>query len=936
MTNKKIQRLMVIDGNALIHRSFHAIPPTLSTKDGTIVNAVYGFSSFLLRAILEFHPEYIVLTLDRKAPTFRHEEYAEYKATRTKAPDELYEQIPLVKEVATAMDIPIFELDGFEADDLIGTIVTRAEAETDFESYIVTGDMDSLQLVSKRTKVYTMSRGLSDSITYDEAKVFERYGLKPGQVVDYKALRGDPSDNIPGVKGIGEKTATELLQNFKNLDGVYKAAAKNDPLIKERINGLLKEYKDDAYLSQSLATIKKDVKLKINWEDLRLDSFDLDEATEVFSKFEFRSLIPKLKEIKEKKQLPEKVTKKEISEEIIVDKFSRNTATKKYLLIDNDKKFNDFLKIIKTKKAFAYDTETSGLNPINSELLGLSFSFANDEAYYLDLSQGKVQKSADLFSYQKAGEQSHPWLEILKPILENAKIKKYAHNAKFDWRVLKNQGVLVQGLDFDTMIASYLLNPDNRQHNLDAVSFRELGWEKISTTDLIGKGKEQISFFQVDPKKIAQYAGEDAECVWRLTSVLQKKIKTEKLDKVLEDIDLPLVNILGEMEENGIKVEAKVLKDVEKDLAKRLKELTKKIYKEAGKEFNINSPKQLQVILFEELAIDTKGIKKTKTGLSTADDELQKIIDEHEIVALIQNYRELNKLQSTYVLALPELINKKTGRVHTNYNQTVAATGRLSSTDPNLQNIPTRTEEGQKIRSAFVASPGYKLASLDYSQIELRLAAHLSGDKKMIKAFVDKEDIHTATAAEINEVPASEVTKNMRREAKAINFGILYGQGPHGLSQGAGIPYKRAQEFIAKYLEAYPQIKKMVDSSIESAREKGYAETMFGRKRYLPNLDATIPTIRRGAERMAINMPIQGTSADLIKLAMIEIAQIIKGHEREIKMLLQIHDELIFEIKEDKVETWVPELKKIMEGNLKLKVPIIVDSCVGDNWGELK
>ena len=931
MTTKNQPKLMIIDGHALIHRSFHALPTTLTTKDGLIVNAVYGFTSFLLKAFIEFKPEYVALTLDRKAPTFRHEEYKEYKGTRTAAPDELYEQVPIVKEVAKALDIPIFELDGFEADDLIGTITLRAEEETEFESYIVTGDMDSLQLVSPRTKVYSMSRGLNDSTTYDEAKVVERYGLKPNQIVDYKALRGDVSDNIPGVKGIGEKTATELLQEFKTLAGVYQAAEKNSDKIKPRICELLKTYKDDAYMSQSLATIKRDVPLDLNWEDLRLNSFDVDSAAELFTRLEFKSLIGKLKIIKGGTS---ETFEKPASG--YTDKFVRNKAEKKYLLIDNEVKFADFLKKLKKVSALACDTETDGLDPITAELLGISFSWEKDTAYYLDISQGKSQKTADLFNYQKSDNLSNPWLKELKPILEDAKIKKCAHNAKFDWRVFKNQGINVQGLFFDTMLASYLLNPDNRQHNLDAVSFRELGWEKISTTELIGKGKTQISFSQVEPEKIAQYSGEDANCTWLLSEILENKLKKENLLKLMAEIELPLVTVLADMEENGIILNPLNLKTIEKDLAKRLKELAKNIYAAAGEEFNINSPKQLQVILFTKLGISAKNIKKTKTGISTADDELEKLLGEHEIVSLIQNYRELNKLQNTYVTALPSLINKKTGRIHTSFNQTVAATGRLSSNEPNLQNIPTRTNEGKKIRSAFVAKKGWKLVSLDYSQIELRLAAHLSGDKKMIKAFKDKEDIHTATAAEINEVKLSEVTKQMRYEAKAINFGILYGQGPHGLAQNAGIPYNRAQEFIAKYFEAYPGIRLMIDTAIIKARTKGYAITMFGRKRYLPEIDSSTAVIRRSAERMAINTPVQGAAADLIKLAMINIFDQIKNKPEEIKMLLQIHDELIFEIKEDRVDSWLPEMKKLMENAVKLQVPIIVESAVGDNWGELK
>ncbi len=931
MTIKNKSKLMVIDGHALIHRSFHALPTTLTTKDGLIVNAVYGFTSFLLKAFLEFRPEYVALTLDKKGPTFRHEEYAEYKGTRTAAPDELYEQVPIVKEVARALDIPIFEISGFEADDLIGTITKRAEAETDFESYIVTGDMDSLQLVSPRTKVYSMSRGLNDSTTYTEEKVRERYGLNPNQIIDYKALRGDPSDNIPGVKGIGEKTATELLQEFKTLDGVYLAVSKNNEHIRPRISELLKTYKDDAYMSQSLATIKRDVTFDLDWEDLRLNSFDVQKVTDLFIQLEFKSLIGKLQNIKNGSEAESEPTKASYE-----DKFSRNEKEKQYQLIDTPDKFSSFLKKLKTIKAFAFDTETTGLNPINAELLGMSFSWEKDVAYYLDLSQGKSKKVADLFSYQKSDDISHPWLSELKGILENEEIKKCAHNAKFDWRVLKNQGVIVKGLFFDTMLGSYLLNPDNRQHNLDAVSFRELGWEKISTTDIIGKGKTQISFSQVAAEKIAQYAGEDANCTWLLSEILSKKLKEENLDKLMTTIELPLVTVLANMEENGIILNPKNLKKIEKDLGARLKDLAKNIYTQAGEEFNINSPKQLQAILFNKLAIGTKNIKKTKTGISTADDELEKLLGEHEIIALIQSYRELNKLQSTYVMALPNLINKKTGRIHTSFNQTVAATGRLSSNEPNLQNIPTRTEEGKKIRSAFIAEKNWKLVSLDYSQIELRLAAHLSGDKKMIKAFKDKEDIHTATAAEINEVELSEVSKKMRYEAKAINFGILYGQGPHGLAQNAGIPYSRAQEFIAKYFAAYPEIRKMIDNSIAQAKEKGYAITMFGRKRYLPEINSNTVVIRRSAERMATNTPVQGTAADLIKIAMINIADKIKNHPEEIRLLLQIHDELIFEIKEDKIENWLPEIKKLMENAIILKVPIIVESAIGDNWGELK
>ncbi len=686
-----------------------------------------------------------------------------------------------------------------------------------------------------------------------------------------------------------------------------------------------------------MATIRRDVPLKINWESLRLDTFDLNKATELFTAFEFRSLLGKLRQLKSGIIETEKDTPaKQISVPKQSDKLARNETEKKYQLVSTDKEFSSFLKKLKEVKEFAVDCETTSLDPLTAELVGLSFAWKKHEAFYVDLSQGKGAKHADLFSYQKSDSPHHSYLEQLHPILENENIKKVAHNAKFDWRVLRNQGISLRGLDFDTMLADYLLEPDSRQHGLDALAFRELGWEKIPINDLIGTGAAKISFAQVDPLKAAQYAGEDADCTYALSQKLRKKLQAEHLTKLLNEIELPLSVVLAKMEETGIKLEPAPLKKLARSLSARLKKISEEITVLADANLNLNSPKQLQALLFEKLGINPQGIKKTKTGYSTADSELQKILDAHPIVPLIQEYRELSKLESTYVKALPKLINPKTGRIHTSYNQTVAATGRLSSTEPNLQNIPTRTEEGRKIREAFVAAPGYQLLGLDYSQIELRLTAHLSGDPKLIKAFKNQEDIHRATAAEINEVSSDEVTKKMRYEAKAINFGILYGQGPHGLAQNAKIPYQRAREFIAQYFSVYPKVKKMMDQSIEDARTKGYTTTMLGRKRYLPEIDSPSPVARRAAERMAINTPIQGTAADLIKIAMIDIDQTIEGHEDELRLLLQIHDELIFEIREDKVAYWLPKLKELMEKAMTLKVPILVESSLGKTWGDLK
>jgi len=928
--SKTKPKLIIIDGNALIHRSFHALPPTLRTKSGLLVNAVYGFTSFLLKALNEFHPEYVVLTLDKKGPTFRHGEYAAYKATRVKAPDELYEQIPLVKKVASAFNIPIFELSGFEADDLIGTICHETEPKKNLERIIITGDMDTLQLITPNTKVYTMSRGLSDSVLYDSSKVAERYaGLKPEQMIDYKALRGDPSDNIPGVKGIGEKTATDLLNDFKTLDGVYEAVKKNSPKIRGRILELLKEYKDNAYLSQHLATINLKAPIKFSLEEIEFSNFKLENVINLFSEFEFKSLLVKVKELRDninkahgKKGGEEELNKidsqKEAERGSGASKFARNAKKFNYTLVDDDKKFATFLKKLKTQKAFTLDTETSGLDTITAELLGLSFSWKEGEAYFVLATKKR--------------------LEELKPILINPKIKKYGHNLKFDWRVLKNQGVELKGLGFDTMIASYLLNPGNRQHNLDSLVFTELGFEKISKINLADTQPSQltIDFKSLDPEKLSLYSCEDADFTNRLVKILAKRLQTENLTDLFNKIEMPLIPVLGEMENTGIKVKIEPLQLLDHEVSAKLAKLEKAIHKLAKNKFNINSTKQLKEILFEKLAIPTNNIKKTKTGFSTAEDELEKLNDLHPIIPLLRDYRELNKLQTTYLNALPKMINPKTGRIHTSFNQTVAATGRLSSNDPNLQNIPTRTEEGRKIRDAFVAEQGFELIGFDYSQIELRLAAHMAGDKKMITAFKNEEDIHTATAAEINGVKLTEVTKNMRREAKAINFGILYGQGPHGLSQSAGIPYYQATEFINKYFLAYPSIKKMVSSSIKEAQKNGYALTLFGRKRPLPEINSNIPMVRKSAERMAINTPLQGTAADLIKMAMIKVAELIDGHEEEVRMLLQVHDELIFEIKKDRMDYYGQKIKNIMQEVLKLRIPIVVDESRGKNWGELK
>ena len=936
--SKQKKKLIIIDGNALIHRSFHALPPTMTTKDGTMVNAVYGFTSVLLKAIRDFKPEYVVLTLDKKGKNFRHEKFVEYKATRTKAPDELYAQIPLVKELAQAFNIPIFEEAGFEADDVIGTITKLTN--DDIENIVVTGDMDTLQLINDHTKVYTMSRGMSDSILYDAGAVKTKYGFTVEQLIDYKALRGDVSDNIPGVRGIGDKTAVELLNNFESLEGIYKNI--DSPKIKDRIRNLLIEFKDDAFMSYELATIKCDVPIEFDLEATRFVDFDKEKVIKFLSEMEFKSLLPRIKEIKTSQE-----TKDEASADA-VDKFERDIKSFKYKIISEEKDFEEFLEKLKKQKSFTFDTETSGIDPITCEMLGVSFSWKEEEAYYLIINNNESllrsgfggrgdNSEVNLFNFDKKVEEkkSHPWLEKLKPIFEDEKILKNAHNMKFDYRVMLNAGIETRGIEFDTMIASFLLNPGTRQHGLDAVTFIEFGFEKISKEELLGKGKEKISFSEVPTEKLGIYSCEDADFTNRLEIKLKKPLKENDLTKLFEEIEMPLTIVLANMEQAGIEIDVPFLNKMSKEMEKRILELEKKIFKHAGTEFNIKSTKQLAETLFEKMEISTDTIKKTKTGISTAADELEKLKDLHPIIGLIQEYRELTKLTSTYVNALPELVNPKTKRIHTSYNQTVAATGRLSSSEPNLQNIPVRTELGREIRKAFIAPKGKKLIALDYSQIELRLTAHLSGDKKMIEAFKNGADIHTATAAEINQVKLEEVTKQMRSEAKAVNVGVLYGQGAHGLAAAAGVPYWRAKEFIDQYFATFVGVRKYLDNSIKEAQEKGYAETLLGRKRYLPEINSSVMMVKKAAERMAVNTPLQGTAADMIKKAMVEVFAELKNHSDEAVMLLQVHDELILEVKDDAVEVIAKKVKDIMENVLKLKVPIIVDVKIGNSWGEM-
>jgi len=911
----------------LIHRAFHALPP-LTTKDGTLINAAYGFTSIFLKVLKDIKPDYAAVTFDRKKKTFRDEMYKDYKAGRVKQPDELYNQIPIVKEVIQSFKVPIYELDGFEADDVIGTIChLKSVDRPDIESIIVTGDLDSLQLVDDNTKVYTLKKGISDTLIYDDKAVKERFsGLGPEQMIDYKALRGDASDNIPGVKGIGEITAIDLLNEFKTLDNVYKNI--DSKKIKEGVRLKLKTDKDNAYLSQKLATIVLDAPVDFKLDDAKLKPFDINQIVPVFQKYEFKTLLNKL-------PLNEAVmvSPAEPSAEFghTSTKLSVTQTSQEYITIKTEEEFEDLVKLLNKQTELVFDTETTSLDVQTANLMGVSFCAKEGQAYYVPIAQ---VSGTGLFEEIRL---KNDWLKQLKPILENSKIKKIAHNFKFDAEILKlTADINVAPLYFDTMIAAYLLNPGARNHNLDTLSFAEFGYQKISFEQLTGKGKDKVPITQVPLDKLGFYSCEDADFTFRLYKKLKPELEEIKCLDLLEKMEMPLIECLMAMEIAGVKIDKKFLAAMEKKVVKQIEDLTEKIYKMAGTKFNIASPLQLKEILFDKLKISAEGIAKTKTGISTAAAELDKLSGRHKIIDLISEYRELAKLQSTYIDALPKLINSKTGRVHTSFNQTITSTGRLSSSEPNLQNIPIRTELGKEIRQAFIAEKGFKILTADYSQIELRIVAHLANDKNMIKIFENGEDIHTSTAAYIHGIPPDKVTKEIRRTAKEVNFGVLYGMGVWGLAERTGISRNEAAQFIDKYFDTFHGVKAFIDSTKEFARESGYVQTLFGRRRYLPDIHSGVQNIRSAAERMAINMPVQGTAADLIKMAMIKINLELPKISPAARMILQVHDELVFEVPENEVTKVGDFVKKIMENIYTLKAPIVVEVGVGDNWGMAK
>ncbi|MBU1130844.1 DNA polymerase I [Patescibacteria group bacterium] len=922
----KQQKFIIIDGNALLHRAFHALPP-MTLKNGTLVNAVYGFTSILLKIIKELKPDYICAAFDRKGVTKRAEEFADYKAQRKKQPDELYQQIPIIEDILKAFKVPVIDSkkEGYEADDVIGTVVAKLKKdEPDIKSVIVTGDLDTLQLVDENVEVFTLKKGISDTITYAPQTVKERYGLEPEQLVDFKALRGDPSDNIPGVKGIGEKTAAKLIQKFGALENLYQAIKNDDKKLddfKERIINLLKEREKEAFLSKRLVTIQTDLPTNFKLADTKIQGFDQKAVIKLFTDLEFKSLMNRIPMAMagDVEKLPDGEKTKGSQSKMEFMKLETRPKNKKfkYQLIDNDDKFNKFFDDLKKQSLFAVDTETTSLDVWQAELLGLSISWQADVAYYI----------------VKNGE----WLKKLKPILEDPKIKKVGHHLKYDYEVLMQNDIVIDGIEFDTLLAAYLLTSGNRNLNLDDLVFSELKYQMQPIEELIGpKGKKQMSMKDVPLEQLSWYACEDADFSLKLYKKLKPQLEQAANLGLLQKMEVPLIPALAIMEKTGIKIDVDFLKKMNQKFNQKINSLEDKIYKLAGAKFNIASPLQLKEILFEKLKISTAGLKKIKTGISTAAAELEKMRGKHPIIDLISEFREYAKLQNTYIKALPKLADPRTDRVHTSFNQTIAATGRFSSSDPNLQNIPIRTEIGREIRKAFIAERGYRIISADYSQIELRVIASLAGDQKMIDYFKKGEDIHARTAANINKIDIKEVTRQQRRAAKEVNFGVIYGLGYVGLAQRTGISREEAQSFIDQYFAVHPQIKNWLAETKKIAHKLGYVEDLFGRRRYLPDINSGVQMLKAAAERMAINMPIQGTAADLLKLSMIEIDNQLPAFSPKSKMLLTVHDELVFEAPAKEVDRVSKLVKNIMENIYKLKVPIEVDVHSAKNWGDCK
>jgi len=897
------KKLYIVDGHALCYRAYFAfIKNPLINSDGQNTSAIFGFARMLLKLIKEEKPDYIAVAFDPPKKSFRFELYPEYKANRQKMPPDLKSQVEEIKNLVDVLGIKrLMEMD-YEADDILGT-VAKNFASKDLEVMLVTGDKDAYQLVGPNVRIYANKKGITEYEIYDAKEVESKLGLPPGKVIDYMALTGDSSDNVPGVKGIGEKTAQKLIETFGSLEKLYERIDE----IKGKQKELLSAQRDMAFLSRTLVTIKTDIPVDIDVESMKITEIFNDQTKEYFRKMEMPSIIRDF-----------------FGGETPVEKPERKPEKKDYRIIRTEEDLMEMLRLVDAKGEVSIDTETTSVSPVDAELVGASFSIKEREGWYLPVMSG------GMFS-EKFIDPSRS-LELIRKMVENPKVRKIGQNIKYDIIVFSNHGIEMKGVYFDTMVASYVLNPSERRHNLDDLAEEHLSYKTITYKELTGTGKNAVPLVDVPLERVAEYAIEDADITWRLYLIFRERLAEHEMEKLFYDIEMPLVPVLAEMEKAGVRIDPKYFAKLGRQNEKMLSDVERKIYRAAGQEFNINSTRELSVILFEKLGL--KPQKKTKTGFSTDIQVLENLKGVHPVIDDLISYRTLSKLKNTYIDSLPRIISPKTGRIHTSYNQTVVATGRLSSSDPNLQNIPVRDEFGKNIRKGFIPADGFIMMSADYSQIELRLAAHLSGDRNMINAFKSGIDIHNMTASSVFGVSIDRVTPDMRRQAKIINFATIYGVSPYGLSQQADIGIREAAEFIRIYYETYPGFKEFIEKTIAFAREKGYVQTLLGRRRYIPDISSDISFRREGAERVAINTPIQGTSADMIKIAMINIAGRTARAGMGSRMILQVHDELVFEVPSGERDGIGELVKTEMENALKLSVPIVVDVGWGNNWDE--
>ncbi|MEX1139483.1 MAG: DNA polymerase I [Bacteroidota bacterium] len=921
-------RLFLIDGMAIAYRSYFAfIQRPLINSKGENTSAVYGFVTFLEKILDEEKPDYIAVAMDTKAPTFRHKSYAEYKATRQKMPEDLGAQLDTLKEVVRAYGVPVLELDGYEADDIMGTLARRAEREN-VETYLVTSDKDFMQLVSDLVKIYKPGRQGTEVEIVGFEGVKNKFGVGPDQVIDVLGLIGDSSDNVPGVPGIGEKTAIPLIQEYKTIEALLENA---ESIPQKGVREKLKTHRDMALLSKQLVTIDTQAPVQVDFHTLKTGVRDREALSRLFERLEFRALFRKLGGPIEPMPAAEPSAPPVDLTDTKADKHS-------YHVIRTESQLKPLVERLRSAKSFVFDTETTSTNPLQSRLVGISFSLKEREAFFVPISSPRAD--IDLFGTpveqtrgpQVEGLPIERVLHLLKPVLENDKIKKIGQNLKYDILALSRHGIWVKGIDFDSMVASYLLREDG-QHSLEALAREHLQYKIISYDDLTGTGKDRKPIGSIPLEDLAEYSCEDADITHRICSILRKRIETEGMSELAHSIEFPLIDVLARMEHTGVAIDVEYLGTMSSQLEKTLLGLTTDIHEAAGGPFNINSTQQLSEILFKTLKLSP--VRKTKTGFSTDVAVLESLRSEHPIVEKLLEYRQLAKLKSTYVDALPLLIDPATKRVHASFNQTVAATGRLSSSDPNLQNIPIRTDIGRSIRKAFVpADESRQILSADYSQIELRVMAHISADDGLREAFLQREDIHTTTAAKVFGVSHENVSRDMRRKAKEVNFGIMYGIGPFGLSRRLEISQGEAKEIIDRYFDRFPKVRQYINDTLAEARTRGYVATLLGRRRYLPDLRSKNQNVRSNAERQAINMPIQGTSADMIKAAMVAIHNSFSDDGLKSAMILQVHDELVFEIARKEEEDVKRIVEQLMKGSMKLSVPIEVEIGVGGNWLE--